>query len=168
MPDPSHPAKAPAPENTRPDKPEGLLTAPAEQRQLAPPDVVTFHNVSKAFGRGAEAKPALQGITFTIEDLPYVGELITIVGPSGCGKSTLLRIIAGLQKPSSGAAACRGKPIDGPNDLVMDAKGGIYITDPQFTPTRKAQSCPPATSTKNRTLSCQGRFRSWWYRWPGL
>jgi len=27
-----------------------------------------------------------------------------------------------------------GKPIDGPNDLVMDAKGGLYITDPQFTP----------------------------------
>jgi gluconolactonase len=26
------------------------------------------------------------------------------------------------------------KPIDGPNDLVMDAKGGLYITDPQFTP----------------------------------
>ena len=27
-----------------------------------------------------------------------------------------------------------GVPIDGPNDLVMDAKGGIYLTDPQFTP----------------------------------
>jgi gluconolactonase len=27
-----------------------------------------------------------------------------------------------------------GKPIDGPNDLVMNAKGGLYITDPQFTP----------------------------------
>jgi gluconolactonase len=27
-----------------------------------------------------------------------------------------------------------GKAIDGPNDLVMDAKGGVYITDPQFTP----------------------------------
>jgi gluconolactonase len=27
-----------------------------------------------------------------------------------------------------------GRPIDGPNDLVMDAKGGIYVTDPQFTP----------------------------------
>jgi gluconolactonase len=26
-----------------------------------------------------------------------------------------------------------GKPIDGPNDLVMDAKGGLYLTDPQFT-----------------------------------
>lgn len=26
-----------------------------------------------------------------------------------------------------------GKPLDGPNDLVMDTKGGIYFTDPQFT-----------------------------------
>ncbi len=34
-----------------------------------------------------------------------------------------------------------GKPIDGPNDLVMDAKGGIYITDPQFTP--EAQKSQP-------------------------
>ena len=33
-----------------------------------------------------------------------------------------------------------GRPIDGPNDLVMDAKGGIYVTDPQFTPeTQKSQ-----------------------------
>ncbi|MDH3371790.1 MAG: SMP-30/gluconolactonase/LRE family protein [Gammaproteobacteria bacterium] len=27
-----------------------------------------------------------------------------------------------------------GTSIDGPNDLVMDSKGGIYFTDPQFTP----------------------------------
>jgi gluconolactonase len=27
-----------------------------------------------------------------------------------------------------------GRPIDGPNDMVMDLKGGIYVTDPQFTP----------------------------------
>ncbi len=27
-----------------------------------------------------------------------------------------------------------GVPLDGPNDLVIDAKGGMYITDPQFTP----------------------------------
>jgi len=33
------------------------------------------------------------------------------------------------------------KPIDGPNDLVMDAKGGLYITDPQFTP--EAQKSQP-------------------------
>jgi gluconolactonase len=33
-----------------------------------------------------------------------------------------------------------GKPIDGPNDLVMDANGGLYITDPQFTPERRRVS----------------------------
>ena len=26
-----------------------------------------------------------------------------------------------------------GKPIDGPNDVVVDSKGGFYFTDPQFT-----------------------------------
>lgn len=26
-----------------------------------------------------------------------------------------------------------GKPIDGPNDIVVDSKGGFYFTDPQFT-----------------------------------
>ena len=36
-----------------------------------------------------------------------------------------------------------GKPIDGPNDLVMDAKGGLYITDPQFTP--EAQKSQPGS-----------------------
>ena len=30
-----------------------------------------------------------------------------------------------------------GTPIDGPNDLVMDARGGLYVTDPQFTPEAK-------------------------------
>lgn len=42
------------------------------------------------------------------------GEIVGLLGRSGSGKSTLLRIIAGLIKPSSGVAECRGQPIDGP------------------------------------------------------
>ena len=30
-----------------------------------------------------------------------------------------------------------GKPLDGPNDVVADARGGLYFTDPQFTPEAK-------------------------------
>jgi gluconolactonase len=35
------------------------------------------------------------------------------------------------------AGTYEGKSLDGPNDLVVDSKGGIYFTDPQFTPETK-------------------------------
>ncbi|RJP14017.1 MAG: ABC transporter ATP-binding protein [Candidatus Abyssobacteria bacterium SURF_5] len=38
------------------------------------------------------------------------GELLVILGPSGSGKSTILRLIAGLDKPSSGEIFIGGKP----------------------------------------------------------
>jgi gluconolactonase len=37
-----------------------------------------------------------------------------------------------------------GKPLDGPNDLVADAKGGIYFTDPQYTNDRIKNQPGPA------------------------
>jgi gluconolactonase len=35
------------------------------------------------------------------------------------------------------ASSYEGMPLDGPNDLVADARGGLYFTDPQFTPEAK-------------------------------
>lgn len=119
------PAAAPAKD---PEKTGAAPTAAGkEQPPAKPPDVVTFKGVSKSFGNGTDAKLALEEISFTIEDLPNVGELIAVVGPSGCGKSTLLRIIAGLKPhfpPTRGEALVLGKPVlePGPDRGLVDQK----------------------------------------------
>src|ERR1700687_2011665 len=52
----------------------------------------------KEYGSGPQRVVALDGIDLAIAP----GEFVCIVGPSGCGKSTLLRILAGLDRASSG------------------------------------------------------------------
>ncbi|MFB5189018.1 ABC transporter ATP-binding protein [Alicyclobacillus fastidiosus] len=52
---------------------------------------------------------ALRGVSFSIEN----GEMIGFLGPSGSGKTTLLRIIAGLERQTSGEVKIRGESVDG-------------------------------------------------------
>lgn len=56
----------------------------------------------------------LRDITFAVTQ----GEILTIVGASGTGKTSLLRLLAGLNRQSSGTLKFRGTPIDGPQDGV--------------------------------------------------
>ncbi len=53
----------------------------------------------------------IDNLTCTIEK----GKFVSIVGPSGCGKTTLLRIIAGLEKASSGKVLLDGKSVERPS-----------------------------------------------------
>jgi NitT/TauT family transport system ATP-binding protein len=124
MPDPSPTSPAPAPE--KPPHTPAPTTPPTPQAN-ARPDVVVFKNVTKAFGHGPNAKVAIENISFVVEDLPDIGELVTLVGPSGCGKSTLLRSIAGLKPhfpPTKGEVLVFGKPITepGPDRGLVDQR----------------------------------------------
>src|SRR5258708_36342765 len=125
MPESVHSSAPSAPQEPHSEKPEKLLAAPPEHKRLPAPDVVTFKSVTKTFGRGPQAKVALHDVSFAVEDLPNIGELVTIVGPSGCGKSTLLRLIAGLKPhfpPTQGEVRVFAKPIlePGPDRGLVD------------------------------------------------
>ena len=41
------------------------------------------------------------------------GEFVCVLGQSGCGKSTFLRLLGGLEKPTTGSIAIKGKEIAG-------------------------------------------------------
>ncbi len=62
-------------------------------------------NLTKRFGQGAEGVTAVNDVSFEIQE----GELFSLLGESGCGKTTILRMIAGLEKVTSGAILFSGK-----------------------------------------------------------
>ncbi|HWW48606.1 MAG TPA: ABC transporter ATP-binding protein [Xanthobacteraceae bacterium] len=62
------------------------------------PAAITIENLSKVFRLRGGTFVAVEKFDLTIRE----GEFISIVGPSGCGKSTVLRILAGLERHSSG------------------------------------------------------------------
>ncbi|GEL77538.1 ABC transporter ATP-binding protein [Tenuibacillus multivorans] len=59
---------------------------------------IQVNQLTKVFFKNKERVMALKDINFSIKN----GEFVCILGPSGCGKTTLLRILAGLEKSSSG------------------------------------------------------------------
>jgi len=72
---------------------------------------------------------ALRGVSFDVAP----GERFGIVGESGCGKSTLLRIIAGLDRATSGTVCVEGTDISGLRDRqlrFLRARVQLVFQDP--------------------------------------
>ncbi len=73
---------------------------------------IAVQQLEKRFPFGSGVVGALLDVNLQVAS----GEFCCIVGPSGCGKSTLLRILAGLERPSSGRveiqAADSGRPLN--------------------------------------------------------
>ncbi|MRX07910.1 cell division ATP-binding protein FtsE [Pseudoduganella sp. FT25W] len=66
--------------------------------------MIEFRNVSKQYSSDVMA---LRDISLTVEK----GELVFLAGPSGAGKSTLMKMIAAMERPSSGQVIVNGQDI---------------------------------------------------------
>ncbi len=88
-------------------------------------ETVTLSRVSKSFRTSREELPVLREIQLEIRS----GEFLGILGPSGCGKSTLLRLIAGLDRPTSGAVQLGTRAV-----TEVDPRCAVVFQEPRLFP----------------------------------
>ncbi|MDY4577408.1 MAG: ABC transporter ATP-binding protein [Anaerobutyricum hallii] len=79
---------------------------------------IKIHDLSFSYEKGG--KLILEGINGEV----HAGEFVCILGQSGCGKSTLLRLLAGLEKPTTGEILIDGQAIEG-----ASLKRGVVFQD---------------------------------------
>jgi ABC-type lipoprotein export system ATPase subunit len=86
-------------------------------------DVVELDHVFRVYPTDEGGSAALQGLTFGVGD----GEIVVVFGPSGSGKTTMLRILAGLDRPSTGRVDVLGVDLRRLGRRKLDAFRGRFV-----------------------------------------
>jgi putative ABC transport system ATP-binding protein len=79
------------------------------------PPAIRLDSVSRHYTMGAAVIRAVNEVSL---DLP-TGEFLALLGSSGSGKSTLLNLIAGLDRPTSGAVVAHGQELSKMSSLEL-------------------------------------------------
>lgn len=82
---------------------------------------IAIRNLGRSFGT--------QRVLAKVDLNVAPGEFLSIVGKSGCGKSTLLRLVAGLDRPTSGSVTVGGLPAHQAGDHLR-----IMFQEPRLLP----------------------------------
>ncbi|WP_238384184.1 ABC transporter ATP-binding protein [Teichococcus vastitatis] len=73
---------------------------------------LSIRGLTRSFPGQGRAAPTLALQPTDLDVRP--GEFVSILGPSGCGKSTMLRIVAGLDRPTTGSIHWNGQSVTRP------------------------------------------------------
>lgn len=91
---------------------------------------IVCREVTRVYGDHPEGVVALTRIDAEFRR----GEISAVVGPSGSGKSTLLRIVAAIDRPTSGSVLIRGRDVArlgrGPRRRIRRLDIGYVYQDP--------------------------------------
>jgi ABC-type lipoprotein export system ATPase subunit len=94
-----------------------IATAAAAKARPQPtarwaPVRVELRSVARTYGHGPVRRHVLGGLTHDFAP----GQVTAITGRSGVGKTTLLKLVAGLERPSSGQVILDGRPLGDRSD----------------------------------------------------
>ncbi|MCW5718140.1 MAG: ABC transporter ATP-binding protein [Bauldia sp.] len=109
-----------------------LFDAEGRPRPVSLPEV-RVADVTKRFGRRKSEVVALDGFDLTLAP----GTMTALVGPSGCGKSTVLRMIAGLDRATSGGVTIDGQP---PGAVNRRGEVAVAFQDAALLPWRTVEA----------------------------
>jgi putative ABC transport system ATP-binding protein len=79
------------------------------------PPAIRLESVSRQYTMGESVIRAVNDVSLTVP----TGEFLALLGSSGSGKSTLLNLIAGLDRPSSGAVVAQGQDLSKMSSLEL-------------------------------------------------
>jgi NitT/TauT family transport system ATP-binding protein len=104
---------------------------PKEQRTApgSPEPVIGIERLSLTFTTADGPVHALSDVDLAIGQ----GDFVSFIGPSGCGKTTLLRVIADLERPTSGTILVNGRT---PEQARLARSYGYVFQAPALYPWR--------------------------------
>ncbi|AFY68374.1 Fe(3+)-transporting ATPase [Thalassoporum mexicanum PCC 7367] len=109
--------------------------------------ILQLENITKQFSRHQPA--AVDHVTLSLVQ----GELVSFLGPSGCGKTTLLRLIAGFERPQSGAIAIAETLVAGQGQWVPPERREVGMVFQDYA------LFPHLTVHKNIAFGLRNRFK---------
>jgi ABC-type sugar transport system ATPase subunit len=102
---------------------------------------------------GLSSPPRLRNVSFEIR----AGEIVGIAGLAGAGRSRIVRLLFGIQRPTAGAIAVRGRPvrIGSPRDAL---RAGVALIPEDRSRQSNVTAFPIYT---NISLPALHKFRAW-------